>query len=812
MLELLHAWLLFPLLLGLAAYGVALLIEEASGTRLPGALLLPLGIAGIVVVAGVFTSFGSAARATVPVVVVLALAGLYRSGRVRRPELLPALAALGVFLVFGAPVLLSGQATFLGYTKLDDTATWFAFVDQIMRDGRSIEGLPSSTYKLILQTNVGSGYPVGAFTPLGVGRGLARIDVAWAIQPYLAGCAAMLALVAWTLLKPLIASMRVRAFAAFLAAQPALLYGYAAWGGMKEVTIALLVMLAVALAVELFGQREAGVRAGLPLAVLAAALTLAAGRGGMAFILPLLGAVALAWAWPLKRATLAGAARRSGAVAALVVALPLPFIVFGAQVDYSTQFATPETDRATLFGNLYRELSFKQLAGIWPQDDFRLDSPGTITTLLLVVGVAAALGAVAWSVWRRQFGVVLYAALALTFVAAGTINDASPWLQGKTFAIAAPAVLLVAVAGAGLLWSRRRIAGGIVLGVLGFGVLWSNALAYTNVTLAPRDRLAELQTIGELVEESGPTFDNQYDVYSSRHFLRRGAPVEPAEYRSVTLPLRNGTFLIKSGFADLDAFPLDTFTPYKSIVTGAGPTLSRPPSNYREVWSGDYYRLYERDDAAPKVLRHVDFGDSDERPYCGNAQNAGPLPLCPQMPVGTPDCRQVKKLGAAAMAAGGRLVAFTRAEPIVVNGDDTQWPGKWPHDEAGHTLTALAPGTATGQIAVAEDTDYEVWLNGTFGRGLEITVDGQKLATLRQEVGTVGVRAGTVRLASGTHSFTYTYPEVSLRPGSRDRMQLTTLASVALLPMNQKPQIVDVPASQAGRLCGQTVDWIEIVQ
>ena len=45
-----------------------------------------------------------------------------------------------VFLAYGAPVLLSGEATFAGYIKLDDTATWAALTDRAVSHGRCTIG------------------------------------------------------------------------------------------------------------------------------------------------------------------------------------------------------------------------------------------------------------------------------------------------------------------------------------------------------------------------------------------------------------------------------------------------------------------------------------------------------------------------------------------------------------------------------------------------------------------------------------------------------------------------------------------------
>ena len=69
------SWLLVPAVLGLLSFGCGLLLEFAAATRLPRALLLPLGFAGIVVVSLFTTATSSTAHLTTPIVVGLAAAG-----------------------------------------------------------------------------------------------------------------------------------------------------------------------------------------------------------------------------------------------------------------------------------------------------------------------------------------------------------------------------------------------------------------------------------------------------------------------------------------------------------------------------------------------------------------------------------------------------------------------------------------------------------------------------------------------------------------------------------------------------------------
>ncbi len=293
------SWAVFPLVLAAVGLGWGALVEWAGGERELGALSIPLGLAAAIVVAALLTSFDFSAQAAAPVVAAGAIAGLARAwGRTRVPA--PALiAAVGVVLIYGAPVILSGEATFLGYVRLDDTATWLGFVDQFFAHGRSLSSLSdSSTYWLLLNTNLtASGYPSGAFMLPGIGHWITGIDAAWIFQPDLALCAGALALCCFELLAPVLASAWLRAFVAFIAAQSALLFGYAAWGGIKEVTAAFLLALGVAVGVRLLSRERAGPRACVPVALAAAALIVTLGAGAAVYIAPalLIGMSILIW-------------------------------------------------------------------------------------------------------------------------------------------------------------------------------------------------------------------------------------------------------------------------------------------------------------------------------------------------------------------------------------------------------------------------------------------------------------------------------------------------------------------------------------
>ena len=106
---------------------------------------------------------------------------------------------MAVYVAYLAPVLATGDPTFTGYVKLDDTATWMAMTDRVLAHGHNLAHLAPSTYEATLSAYLNGGEPVGALLPWGIGHRLAGQDLAWTFQPYLALLGSMLALSLWPL-------------------------------------------------------------------------------------------------------------------------------------------------------------------------------------------------------------------------------------------------------------------------------------------------------------------------------------------------------------------------------------------------------------------------------------------------------------------------------------------------------------------------------------------------------------------------------------------------------------------------------------
>ena len=130
--------------------------------------------------------------------------------------------------------------------------------------------------------------------------------------------------------------------------------------------------------------------------------------------------------------------------------------------------------------------------------------------------------------------------------------------------------------------------------VIAGGVLWSNVDQYHDVWLAPRGQLHELETIGHEFAGDGPALMTNYEPYGARHFLRRLDPEGASELRRRFDYLVDGTTLDKGASADIDRIRLDQVLVYRTLVLRRGPAASRPPSDYRLVWSGRWYEVWQR--------------------------------------------------------------------------------------------------------------------------------------------------------------------------------------------------------------------------
>ncbi len=784
--EVLIAWVAFPAALTAVATGLGLLVGRVSG-RIASRSLVPLyGLAALIVVAQFLTLADVTAEITTPAVLALALVGLAVGWRALTPVTGWAPVVAGaVFAVYAAPIVLSGDATFAGYIRLDDTATWMALTDRVMEHGRDLDGLAPSSYEATLAFNLADGYPVGVFLPLGVGRVLVGTDVAWLIAPYMAWLAAFLAMALWSLARPLISNPVLRAIAAFLGAQSALLFAYYLWGGIKELAAAALVAAIAAAVPEVIGARYGWRSLTVP-ALLLAALVGVLSAGGLLWAVPALALLVVAALRTLKPTAVLG---RAIVLVASVCVLALPALATGGLLPPTS---SPLTD-ADASGNLIGALEPAQLAGIWPAGDFRLQPVAELATSLLIAAtaIAAAFGLVA-AVRARAVGTAIYVGGALA--SCGLIwLLGSPWVDAKALATASPAIPFAAVLAVAWLHARgRTVVSLAVAAALLVGIGWSNALAYRDLNLAPRDQLAELEAIGERIAGQGPTLMTEYQPYGVRHFLRDADPEGASELRRRQVPLLGGGSLRKGETADTDELDPSGLFVYRTLVLRRSPAQSRPPAAYELVSSGEYYDVWQRPAGLATAVERLPLGTETE-------------------PTAIPSCDQVAALASRA-APGQALVAARRPPGIVVALSLARYPSGWSTPGSRGFPAPRGEGTIDATAKIARAGAYEVWLGGSVRPRVELTIDGRPAGAVRHQLQNQGqyTRLGAAELEPGAHQIEIRFGGPDLHPGSGGRAPAVgplalTSAEAADAELARVP-----PATAAQRLCGRRWDWIEL--
>jgi hypothetical protein len=776
-------WLGLPLLFAAVALGTGLLVERLGAHRIPVPLLFGVGFAGMVCLSQVVVRV--VPDATPYVVLAVGLAGL--AAGVRRLRAAPldrsaALMALAVFGLYAAPVVLTGEATFLGYGNLGDAGFHFALVDALMAHGYDIGELPYSSFSGTVQSYYDTSYPTGAHTVLGSLRTFTGTDVAWLLQPYLTCLVAASALGLYALV-----GGRTRwpaAAAAGLAASSGLVYVYADnQQALKELAALLCIVTATGVVRPLVAA-PATWRAAIPAAVTAAG---ALGVLSLA-VAPWIGSLALVAVVALlvrHRERRTAVALQAGAFALVAGLLALPALI---ELGTFVQVTNTALTGAQELGNLLRPLPFTQALGVWPTVDFREPLQGAVAPVFVgAAGVAALLGLVQ-AVRDRRFGVLLFAAVSiLGFLAVA--GRASPWAYAKALMLLSPALVLLAGALAvGLHEAGRRRLAVVVLAVLGAGVLWTDARTYHSASPAPRERLEELAAIGERFDGRGPLGYFEYEEFA-KHFLRDAAPSGQSEAFRLPGPEYAPGKGLRFGYStDTDDFvPASLLDTFRLLLVRRGPLTSRPSAGWTRAYAGSYYDVYARADEAPRVGDFVPLGTV--------------LDAAADVP-----CARVR-----ALARGAAGIAYAPRPPVhAFRVDRAPRPRHWGAlpDEP-EVLIQIGPGALEGRITVPAGT-YGVWLEGSVQRPAEARVGGRPVGEVGGELAQrpAQLRVGTVRLDAGSHPVAVEVGGGSLAPGNGG---INRLVGPLLLTAARDPgstPVRTVPASRWRSVCGQHADWV----
>jgi hypothetical protein len=793
-------WLLYPVLLTLASAGHGLLVRSVA--RGPSNLtLLPVGFASMIVLSTMAMSSGLHGAAWLAIVVPALLGFALRTADVRAWRqadrslwLWPAAAGGGAFLIFALPVVFSGHLTFTGFSMITDTANHFDVTNRLMAAGK-VTPLPvDSSYDESVRKLFDANYPIGLHSLLGSWSELLGREVAWMYQPTVAFGAPMGALAAFGVLRWVGLPVALRAFAATVVVQPNLLYAYGLAAGFKEFLGAVMILTVLALLVEAYQATDRR--------IVAAAVPLAGGICVFTVtIAPWVGLVLLVFlvvglAWPgLGRRSLVLRRWTAMGIAAVLLSWPLfPSIRTSSEVTAGSGGLSTVVTSQTDLGNLAAPLDPLTSAGVWLNGDYRYPlstNVGLTHALVYIVLALALLGAVSL-LWRRrpEIGAATLAAAVVMLVVP---PKTGPWVDAKVYAVTGTLVLLLAFAGAGALAGRRRtVPLAWLFGlVIGGGVLYGNALAVHNTTLAPERRLNQLADIAKRFEGQGPALAPSFDE-NAEYFLRDlGAVgrVNPPQGFAGDPPLFG---------ADTDQIGFDFIQSFRLLVIRRNPSHSRPPGNYELAYRTSYYDVWRREAPQDTIISHSPLpGERDERTPAA--------------------CRELAEQ-LAAVPEGGRLRWSLARRPIgFFPMEAAVRSPNWPPDPTVNGVRTSGPGKVNGPVIIDRSGRFALWLTGSVERPLTVRVDNRDVATLsyRSDYPGEAMYVTTLDLGKGVHTVELRRGGGSLRPGNGDATGSRYVGPL-LFDRTDDPggTTFTTPVSALFDVCrsDRPLDWVELLR
>ena len=782
--ELVQAWLLLPAVFIVASLTLGMAVFKLSDLDLKSPLVLPAGFSALVVVGQISTMNWLIAPYTAAIVLVLTLL----SGFYFKREFLPwfeqnknvLLLGFIVFYLHGLPILLSKTPTFAGWIKLDDGSTFLAMTDQMLLASRNTSILAPSTHEAtvqILLNQIGLiHYPSGSFVTLGVLSKWLFIDPAWLLQPYMAAGAMMLSFALFALLKPIEISNWVVTMAVVVVPTSALYLGYEMWGGIKEVLLVPIIIMATALIpiiVKRFNE---------PRCVVAFALACSA-------FVEIYSIFGLAWLFISALYLLVSLTRALREIPwAHILVFIGTFVFCSISTLYfvmrypSGDLATPTGDAqdTSYIANLIGPLKFSQIFGVWLTGDFRYPAnyPLINTALILLAGLLFVLGC--YFLLINGHSHIAALAIWVTLICAAGLKG-SPWISGKWLAMANPIVLTVIFCAIGFIALKFTLEAWVLAVTLSSGVFASYVYTFHEVWLAPYEQLKELEVIGNSDSYASPALMIEYSPYGARHFLRKLDPESAGEFRRNLIPLRTGLGLDKGATADIDEFALSSIEAYQTLVLRKSANSSRPPSNYNLKFSGLYYEVWTKNPNLIEPIYHYSFGNKDLQsaiPECSFIESE----IAPKVP--------------------GNVL-------LVSSGTSSLW---LPISDV--TGTAQGKGKHSvfeSKFKVTSDGSYDLWVAGFVKGRASVVIDDSPITTIAHMLNGWGStsKIADVQLSSGSHVLRVVTDSPWFVPGSGGLSY--PMGPFYLSDPNEKHSIEVVSPKNLNSLCTKPVDWIELV-
>ena len=424
-------------------------------------------------------------------------------------------------------------------------------------------------------------------------------------------------------------------------------------------------------------------------------------------------------------------------------------------------------------GRLDSPVSPREVLGVWPRGDFRIDESGNLLPALTTLLGLAAVGFAAWW-WVRRRDLAVPAALA----GAGVIYLLARWkgglhVEAKALSIAAPLVMLLAVRallaarrpGGWRGWALNALALAFVLVAAG-----STFIALRATAVGTTDRIADLEELLPIVEGDRVLYLVPDRFASAR--LEGALVGSPGGYvPSQDIPARRAKRWDQGLPLDLDTVPASRMDRFRFAITTSADYQSLEQSNWQPTHVTPSYTLWRRFLATPE------HGVLDE-------EHGAPGAV---LDCETPEGRALSRKDGTAMVIPEPVVSDDwRPHPYFVTGDRATMrlalePGRWNlslqyHSPRGLRLTGPGldeelPASLEGWFAFAPG-EGPFWPAGS----VEVPKSGEVELSLTQDP------LETYQRHLGVEHATWLGQVAATRPGGGE----------------------EVPLADA---CGRYVDW-----
>jgi hypothetical protein len=221
------------------------------------------------------------------------------------------------------------------------------------------------------------------------------------------------------------------------------------------------------------------------------------------------------------------------------------------------------------------------------------------------------------------------------------------------------------------------------------------------------------------------------------------------------------------------------------------------PANFRPVYTNAWYVVWRKVPGI-RVIEHVPLQALDRRSLVPDRES----------------CTAILRAARLARAPGRQLVASVRPPTLVFD------PSRMPRPEASDwqpqpdiqnpdVLRIVKPGVVFGSVRVTTPGRYRVWLRGSLGRAMVVSIDGRPVGDARGlNSNEQYLRVGFVDLGRGRHEIELRRGGGNIEPGDGASSYMGPLVLERMGPA----RVVTVDPSKARSLCSQSLDWVEVVE